>query len=71
MYFNEDQPSFFPDFQVKLMISPRSKSFRLVSEQRRTENGIFGFGRAIFGAVFDSRPSFFAAKPQENACYAG
>ena len=44
---------FFPDFQVKLMISLRSKRFRLVSEQRMTENGSFGFGRASL--LFDSR----------------
>ena len=44
---------FFPDFQVKLMISLRSKRFRLVSEQRKTENGSFGFGRASL--LFDSR----------------
>ena len=67
--------------------SLRSKRFRLVLEQRKTRNGIFGFGRArpylssplpprsfnrtIFHAVFDSRFSFFAPKPQGNACYEG
>ena len=35
------------------MISLRSKRFRLVSEQRKTENGSFGFGRASL--LFDSR----------------
>ena len=29
------------------------------------------FTYAIFRAVFDSRSSFFAPKPQGNACYAG
>ena len=29
------------------------------------------FTYAIFRAVFDSRSSFFAPKPHENACYAG
>ena len=29
------------------------------------------FTRAIFHAVFDSRSSFFAPKPNGNACYAG
>ena len=48
--------------------SLRSKRFRLVSE---TEDGILGFGRAIFRAVFGSRSLFFAPKPHGNACYAG
>ena len=48
--------------------SLRSKRFRLVSE---TEDGILGFGGAIFRAVFDSRSLFFAPKPHGNACYAG
>ena len=53
--------------------------------KERPRNGFLGFGRArnettpprrsftcaIFGAVFDSRPSFFAPKPHRNACYAG
>ena len=29
------------------------------------------FTYAIFRAIFDSRSSFFAAKPRGNACYAG
>ena len=67
--------------------SLRSKRFRLVSEQRKTEERDLGFGRArnetraknwkwgeeeaIFRAVFDSCSSFFAPKPYGNACYAG
>ena len=43
---------FFPDFQVKLMISLRSKSFRLVSDQRKTENGIFRFWPRPFRCGF-------------------
>ena len=64
-------------------ISLRSKRFRLVSEQRETEerdcrfwprekwNESRSFTRAIFRAVFDSRSSYFAPKPHGNACYAG
>ena len=63
--------------------SLRSKRFRLVSEQRKTEerDSRFwprekrapprSFTYAIFRAVFDSRSSFFAPKPHGNACYAG
>ena len=64
--------------------SVRSKCFRLVSAQRKTEEPRFSvlaarkmdrdprsFNRAIFRAVFDSRSSFFAPKPHGNACYAG
>ena len=60
-----------------LYFSLRSKRFRLVSEQKKPENGIFGFDRsrnetrAIFRAVFDCCSSFFALKPHRNACYAG
>ena len=43
---------FFPDFQVKLMISLRSKSFRLVSDQRKTENGSFRFWPRPFRCGF-------------------
>ena len=62
--------------------SLRSKCFRLVSAQRKTEEAEFSvlaaqkmdrdprsFNRAIFGAVFDTRSSFFASKPHGNACY--
>ena len=52
----------------------RSKRFRFVSEQRKTEERDFRFWpreksnksqkvKAIFRAVFDSRSSFFAPKP--------
>ena len=87
-----------------LFNSLRSKSSRLVSEQRsrKTEERDFRFGlpekwkrgegkgkegnlpylsffptpprsftRAIFHAVSDSCSSFFAPKPEGNACYAG
>ena len=60
-----------------LYFSLRSKRFVLVSEQKKTGNGIFGFDRArnetraIFRAVFDSCSSFFALKPHRNDCYAG
>ena len=60
------------------LCSLRSKRFRLVSEQRKTEERDSRFGRAkyetratIFRVVFDSRSSFFAPKPHRNACYAG
>ena len=45
--------------------------------KERPRNGIVGFGRernetrAIFRAVFDSRSSYFAPKPNGKACYAG
>ena len=53
--------------------SLRSKRFRLVSEQRKTEERDFpfwlrenwnesSFTRAMFRAVFDSRSSFFASR---------
>ena len=51
--------------------SLHSKRFRLVSEQRNTEEGNFRFCCATFLAVFDSRSSFFSPKPYRNACYAG
>ena len=58
----------------------RSKRFRLVSEQRKTEERDFRFWprekwnestRTIFCGVFDCRSAFFAPKPHGNACYAG
>ena len=59
-------------------LSLRSKRFRLVSEQRKTEERDSQFMKqvpknknAIFRAVFDSPSSFFAPKPHGNACYAG
>ena len=59
--------------------SLRSKRFRLVSEQRKTEERDSRFwprekwnkSQKIFRTVFDSRSSFFAPKPHGNACYAG
>ena len=57
-----------------------------IRSKERPRNGIFGFGRArnetiakkllalllaLFFARSDSRSSFFASKPHENACYAG
>ena len=58
----------------------RSKRFRVVSEQRETEErSVTGFSvlaarkmerAAIFRAVFDPRSSFFALKPNGNASYA-
>ena len=55
--------------------SLRSKRFRLVSEQRKTEERDSQFWPrkkwTIFHAVFDSRSSFFAPKPHGNTCYAG
>ena len=56
----------------------RSKRFRVVSEQRETEErSVTGFSvwaarkmelTAIFLAVFDPHSSFFALKPHGNAC---
>ena len=65
-----------------MVASLRSKRFRLVSEQRKTEERDSRFWprekwnksqkmKAIFPAVFGSRSSFFAPKPYGNACYAG
>ena len=65
--------------------SLRSKRFRLVSEQRNTEEGDFRFWPrekwnesqkvkntcATFLTVFDSRSSFFSPKLHRNVCYAG
>ena len=51
--------------------SLRSKRFRLVSKQRKTEERDFRYTCAIFRTVFDSRPSFFAPKLHGNACHAG
>ena len=49
--------------------SLRSKRFRLVSEQIETEERDFGFGPARNETrANDSRSSFFAPKPNENAC---
>ena len=58
----------------------RSKRFRVVSEQRDTEErSVTGFSvwaarkmerAAIFVAVFDPHSSFFAPKPHGNAWYA-
>ena len=58
----------------------RSKRFRVVSEQRETEERrVTGFSvlaarkmerAAIFRADFDPRSSFFALKRHGNACYA-
>ena len=50
-----------------VLISLRSKRFRLVSEQRKTEERDFRH----FRAVFDSRSSFFGPKSHGIACYAG
>ena len=51
--------------------SLRSKRFRLVSKQRKTEERDFRYTCAIFRTVFDPRPSFFAPKLHGNACHAG
>ena len=55
-----------------LLPSLRSKRFRLVSEQRKTEERDPRFWPretcAICRAVVDSSSSFFAAKPHGNAC---
>ena len=66
------------NFQLCFEItSLRGKRFRLVSEQKKTRNGIFGFDharnemRTIFRMVFDSCSVFFTPKPHKNACYAG
>ena len=67
--------------------SLHSKRFRLVSEQRKTEERYSRFLAAremkqepkipalllapFFARVLDSRSSLFAPKPHGNACYAG
>ena len=60
------------NFQLCFEItSLRGKRFRLVSEQKKTRNGIFGFDRArnetraIFRAVFDSCSAFFTLNRTE------
>ena len=53
-------------YEHLFITSLRRKRFRL-----ETEDGILGFGRAVFRAVFDSRSLFFAPKPHGNAYYAG
>ena len=66
------------NFQLCFEItSLRSKCFRLVSQQKKARNGIFGFDharnemRTIFRMVFDSCSAFFTPKQHKNACYAG
>ena len=63
-------------FRKRLRCSLRSKRVRLVSGQRKTEEGDFRFWQREkwnesqkmrhFRAVFDSRPSLFAPKPKGN-----
>ena len=48
----------------------RSKRFRVVSEQRKTEERR-GTGFSVLAAVFDTRSWLFAPKRHGNACYAG
>ena len=53
--------------------SLRRKRFRLVSEQRKTEEGDSRLWshEKWNERHFDSRSPFFAPKPHGNACYAG